>query len=178
MSWADTDMASYPSRSWGTDIDARLQAENMYTAREPIFISYHASMDRLAGVVTDAHPEIQGTSSYLLQPFMKKRKRKERNGTERSYKNLRHCGYATIEDMAKKSRHSRCVYGPLVCVECRRICTPLPCRETPRRRSESHRWPSAPPAAGLSEANGYEGSLDGESKEIAGDGGYGADYGN
>ncbi|KAJ3940603.1 uncharacterized protein N0V96_009608 [Colletotrichum fioriniae] len=44
-------------------------ADNTYTAFDPIFLSYHANMDRLAGVFMDANPENQFTSRFPLQPY-------------------------------------------------------------------------------------------------------------
>ncbi|KAK1484154.1 hypothetical protein CTAM01_13067 [Colletotrichum tamarilloi] len=72
-------------------------ADNTYTAFDPIFLSYHANMDRLAGVFMDANPENQFTSRFPLQPFIN-------NGTSVNYDDTRRWHYTTIGDMAKDTR--------------------------------------------------------------------------
>ncbi|RFN43983.1 hemocyanin, beta-c chain unit d [Fusarium flagelliforme] len=79
-------------------------ADNTYTAFDPIFLSYHANMDRLAGVFMDANPENQFTSRFPLQPFMD-------HGTKVSYDDPRRWLYATIGDMAKDTRALGYMYG-------------------------------------------------------------------
>lgn len=93
-----------------TDINIQLQADNTYTACDPIFLSYHANMDRLAGIFMDAHPESQYTSSYPLQPFVN-------SGTEVSYDDPRRWRYTTIGDMAKDTRCLGYMYGAPVCAD-------------------------------------------------------------
>ncbi|KAF9880612.1 hypothetical protein CkaCkLH20_01654 [Colletotrichum karsti] len=85
-------------------------ADNTYTACDPIFLSYHANMDRLAGMFIDAHPESQYTSGYPLQPFVN-------NGTDVSYDDPRRWKYTTIGDMAKDTRCLGYMYGAPVCAD-------------------------------------------------------------
>lgn len=87
-----------------------IQADNTYTACDPIFLSYHANMDRLVGVFMDAHPEAQYTSNYPLQPFVD-------NGTDVSYDDPRRWRYTTIGDMAKDTRSLGYMYGAPVCAD-------------------------------------------------------------
>ncbi|KAH6655911.1 hypothetical protein BKA67DRAFT_603635 [Truncatella angustata] len=79
-------------------------ADNTYTAFDPIFLSYHANMDRLAGVFLDAHPDTHLTSNYPLQPFIA-------NGTDVAYDDPRRWIYTTIGDMAKDTRAMGYMYG-------------------------------------------------------------------
>ncbi|KAF0332014.1 tyrosinase [Colletotrichum asianum] len=79
-------------------------ADNTYTAFDPIFLSYHANMDRLAGLFMDANPENQFSSRFPLQPFIN-------NGTSISYDDTRRWHYTTIGDMAKDTRALGYMYG-------------------------------------------------------------------
>ncbi|KAL7948108.1 hypothetical protein V8C42DRAFT_316712 [Trichoderma barbatum] len=79
-------------------------ADNTYTAFDPIFLSYHANMDRLAGIFIESHPENHFTSNFPLQPFID-------NGTNLSYDDPRRWIYTTIGDMAKDTRALGYVYG-------------------------------------------------------------------
>ncbi|RGP67163.1 beta-c chain unit d [Fusarium sporotrichioides] len=79
-------------------------ADNTYTAFDPIFLSYHANMDRLAGIFMDSNPENQFTSRFPLQPFMDQ-------GKKVSYDDPRRWLYTTIGDMAKDSRALGYMYG-------------------------------------------------------------------
>ncbi|GKU20067.1 unnamed protein product [Fusarium langsethiae] len=79
-------------------------ADNTYTAFDPIFLSYHANMDRLAGIFMDSNPENQFTSRFPLQPFMDQ-------GKKVSYDDPRRWLYNTIGDMAKDSRALGYMYG-------------------------------------------------------------------
>lgn len=80
-------------------------ADNTYTAYDPIFLSYHANMDRLAGLFMDAHPQTQFTSAYPLQPFLN-------GGAALSYDDPRRWVYTTIGDMAKDTRALGYMYAP------------------------------------------------------------------
>lgn len=80
------------------------QADNTYTAFDPIFLSYHGNMDRLAGIFMDANPENQFTSRFPLQPFIN-------NGTDIDYDDPRRWRYTTIGDMAKDTRVLGYMYG-------------------------------------------------------------------
>ncbi|KAK3985450.1 hypothetical protein QBC44DRAFT_384841 [Cladorrhinum sp. PSN332] len=72
-------------------------ADNTYTAFDPIFLSYHGNMDRLAGIFMDSNPSYQFTSRFPLQPFIE-------DGKKLSYDDPRRWIYATIGDMAKDTR--------------------------------------------------------------------------
>jgi hypothetical protein len=80
-------------------------ADNSYTAFDPIFLSYHANMDRLAGVFMDAHPGNQFTSGFPLQPFVD-------HGRGLSYEDPRRWVYTTIGDMAKDTRALGYMFAP------------------------------------------------------------------
>ncbi|KAL7813367.1 hypothetical protein V8C26DRAFT_405712 [Trichoderma gracile] len=79
-------------------------ADNTYTAFDPIFLSYHANMDRLAGMFIESHPENHFTANFPLQPFID-------NGTNLSYDDPRRWIYTTIGDMAKDTRALGYMYG-------------------------------------------------------------------
>ncbi|KAF4493250.1 Hemocyanin, beta-C chain unit D [Fusarium agapanthi] len=79
-------------------------ADNTYTAFDPIFLSYHANMDRLAGIFMDANPENQFTSRFPLQPFIS-------HGTDIDYDDPRRWRYTTTGDMAKDTRALGYMYG-------------------------------------------------------------------
>ncbi|KAF4975549.1 hypothetical protein FDECE_18563, partial [Fusarium decemcellulare] len=72
-------------------------ADNETTAFDPIFLSYHANMDRLAAIFMDANPENQFSSRFPLQPFMD-------NATKVGYDDPRRWLYTTIGDMARDTR--------------------------------------------------------------------------
>ena len=72
-------------------------ADNTFTAFDPIFLSYHGNMDRLAGIFMDANPSNQFTSRFPLQPFIE-------DGKKLSYDDPRRWIYTTIGDMAKDTR--------------------------------------------------------------------------
>ncbi|SPO00290.1 uncharacterized protein DNG_03135 [Cephalotrichum gorgonifer] len=79
-------------------------ADNSYTAFDPIFLSFHSNMDRLAGTFIDAHPENQFTSNFPLQPFIN-------SCTDLSYNDPRLWRYTTIGDVAKDTRSLGYMYG-------------------------------------------------------------------
>lgn len=83
-------------------------ADNTYTAFDPIFLSYHANMDRLAGLFMDAHPTNQFTSRFPLQPFWGS------DAKTLSYDDPRKWVYTTIGDMAKDVRSLGYTYAPPV----------------------------------------------------------------
>ncbi|KAF2225804.1 hypothetical protein BDZ85DRAFT_307780 [Elsinoe ampelina] len=72
-------------------------ADNTYTAFDPIFLSYHCNMDRLAAKFIESHPEGRFTSGFPLQPF-------QDNGKTVAYDDPRKWSYTTIGDMAKDTR--------------------------------------------------------------------------
>ncbi|KAK7426017.1 hypothetical protein QQZ08_007465 [Neonectria magnoliae] len=79
-------------------------ADNTYTAFDPIFLSYHANMDRLTGIFIDAQPDNQFTAAFPLQPFIN-------NGTDIIYDDPCRWRYTTIGDMAKDTRALGYMYG-------------------------------------------------------------------
>ncbi|KAK4184363.1 hypothetical protein QBC35DRAFT_59114 [Podospora australis] len=80
-------------------------ADNTYTAFDPIFLSYHGNMDRLAGMFMDAHPENSFTSRFPLQPFVE-------GGKKVRYEDPRRWVFTTIGDMAGDSRGLGYMYSP------------------------------------------------------------------
>ncbi|KAK3312169.1 hypothetical protein B0H66DRAFT_486092 [Apodospora peruviana] len=80
-------------------------ADNSYTAFDPIFLSYHANMDRLTSIFLDSNPTTQLTSRYPLQPFLD-------NGTRLAYDDPRRWIYTTIGDMAKDTRALGYTFAP------------------------------------------------------------------
>ncbi|KAI0096803.1 hypothetical protein GGR51DRAFT_578638 [Nemania sp. FL0031] len=87
-------------RSWvGLDM-----AKNKYAASDPIFLSFHANMDRIVDMFLDAHPATRCTSGSPLRPFIN-------NGTDVNYNDPRPWIYTTIGDMAKDPRALGYMYG-------------------------------------------------------------------
>jgi hypothetical protein len=80
-------------------------ADNTYTAFDPIFLSYHANMDRIVEMYLRQKPNQQLTSNFPLQPFMN-------NGTAVSYTDPRKYAYTTIGDMAKPTQALGYLYAP------------------------------------------------------------------
>ncbi|KAJ6051319.1 uncharacterized protein N7446_005951 [Penicillium canescens] len=71
-------------------------ADNSYTAFDPIFLSYHANMDRIAEVYLRTNPARQFSSNFPLRPFVD-------NGTGLAYDDPREYVYTTLGDMAKQT---------------------------------------------------------------------------
>lgn len=135
-------------------------ADNTYTAFDPIFLSYHANMDRLAGLFIDAHPDTQLTSSFPLQPFMD-------NGTSVRYDDPRRWAYTTIGDMAKDTRALGYMYGPPLYSDAH---TPLPLEKVVRvgRKAASGRAISLPAGVNGVTGAGTNGNTDAKSYSVPG----------
>ncbi|KAI9170659.1 hypothetical protein HJFPF1_00129 [Paramyrothecium foliicola] len=80
-------------------------ADNTYTAFDPIFLSYHANMDRIVEMYIRQKPNQQLTSNFPLQPFLS-------NGTAVSYTDPRKYAYTTTGDMAKPTQALGYLYAP------------------------------------------------------------------
>ena len=80
-------------------------ADNTYTAFDPIFLSYHANMDRILEMYLRKKPGQQLTSGFPLQPFIS-------NGRDLAYSDPRVYVYATIGDLAKPSQALGYLYAP------------------------------------------------------------------
>ena len=81
-------------------------ADNSYTAFDPIFLSYHANMDRIVEMyIRSAQTPLHFTSNFPLQPFIE-------YGTDVSYSNPRVYVYTTLGDMAKPTQALNYLYAP------------------------------------------------------------------
>ena len=80
-------------------------ADNTYTAFDPIFLSYHANMDRIVEMYLRKKPGQQLTSGFPLQPFID-------NGRDITYSDPCIYVYTTIGDMAKPSQALGYLYAP------------------------------------------------------------------
>ena len=80
-------------------------ADNIYTAFDPIFYSYHANIDRIAASFMRSHPEQQYSSNFPLQPFVDSAK-------GLNYTDPRVYLYTTIGDMAKDIMALNYLYAP------------------------------------------------------------------
>ena len=80
-------------------------SDNTYTAFDPIFLSYHANIDRVAASFMRAHPEQQYSSNFPLQPFVD-------NAKNLNYSDPRPWMYTTIGDMAKDTMALGYLYAP------------------------------------------------------------------
>ena len=80
-------------------------SDNTYTAFDPIFLSYHANIDRIAASFMRAHPEQQYSSNFSLQPFVDYAK-------NLNYNDPRPWMYTTIGDMAKDTMALGYLYAP------------------------------------------------------------------
>ena len=80
-------------------------ADNTYTAFDPIFLSYHANMDRIVEMYLRKNPNQQLTSNFPLQPFIN-------SGRDIAYSDPRTYIYSTIGDMAKPSQALGYIYAP------------------------------------------------------------------
>ena len=80
-------------------------SDNTYTGFDPILLSYHANVDRLAASWMRAHPQQQYSSNFPLQPFTD-------NAKNLNYSDPRLWIYTTIGDMAKPLMALGYIYGP------------------------------------------------------------------
>ena len=80
-------------------------ADNSYTAFDPIFLSYHANIDRMLEVWIRAHPAEQYTSQTPLQPFVGALATGVDYATDKKWR------YTTLGQMAQDSRVLGYDYG-------------------------------------------------------------------
>lgn len=82
-------------------------SDNAHTAADPIFLVFHANLDRVLDAFLSTHPQAQYTSNFPLRPFID-------NATSLSYSDPRGYVYSTIGDMAKDTRALNYIYAPPV----------------------------------------------------------------
>ncbi|KAF3030073.1 hypothetical protein E8E15_011191 [Penicillium rubens] len=75
-------------------------ADNSYTAFDPIFLSYHANMDRIAEIYLRTGHGRRFSSNFPLRPFVD-------NASALAYDESREYRYTTLGDMAKPTRAMR-----------------------------------------------------------------------
>ena len=80
-------------------------SDNAHTAADPIFLVYHANLDRVLDTYLSAHPQAQYTSTFPLKPFTD-------NAKNLTYDDPRDYIYTTIGDMAKDTRALGYIYAP------------------------------------------------------------------
>ena len=73
-------------------------ADNAFTAFDPIFLSYHANIDRMLEVWIRAHPLEQYTTQVALQPFIGPK------AQEINYTSAQKWRYSSIGELAQDSR--------------------------------------------------------------------------
>lgn len=83
-------------------------ADNAYTAFDPIFIAYHANIDRMLEVWIRNHPGAQYTGQTQLQPFTGPLAQTVDFSTDKAW------AYTSIGQMAQDSRRLGYDYGPPV----------------------------------------------------------------
>ncbi|KAH8705378.1 hypothetical protein BGW36DRAFT_421940 [Talaromyces proteolyticus] len=83
----------------------RDMADNSYTAFDPIFLSYHANMDRIAEMYLRSGYSRQFSSNFPLRPFVD-------NASSLSYDEPCEYRYTTLGDMAKPTQAMRYLYAP------------------------------------------------------------------
>jgi hypothetical protein len=84
-------------------------ADNSFTGCDPIFLSYHANLDRVVSAFLQTHPTLQFTSNFPLRPF---------TGAEAKildYDEPREYRFTTIGDMAKHTLALGYQYGLPAC---------------------------------------------------------------
>ncbi|KAJ6189442.1 hypothetical protein N7519_004350 [Penicillium mononematosum] len=79
-------------------------ADNSYTAFDPIFLSYHANMDRIAEIYLRTGHGRHFSSNFPLRPFVD-------NASALAYDEPREYRYTTLGDMAKPTQAMRYLYG-------------------------------------------------------------------
>ncbi|KAF9701279.1 hypothetical protein EKO04_001065 [Ascochyta lentis] len=79
-------------------------ADNSYTAFDPIFLSYHCNMDRIADTYLQQDSGRQFSSNFPLRPFVD-------GATRLAYSDPQTWRYVTIGDMAKPTAANRFVYA-------------------------------------------------------------------
>ncbi|KAJ5295828.1 hypothetical protein N7508_010649 [Penicillium antarcticum] len=109
--WIGPDIVS--SEPTGIDkyvihVNVSKQADNSYTAFDPIFLSYHANMDRIAEMYLRKDPARQFSSNFPLRPSVD-------NGKVWTYDDPREYIYTTVGDMATQSLAMKyCYASPIV----------------------------------------------------------------
>lgn len=81
-------------------------ADNAYTAFDPVFLSYHANIDRIFEEWKRTHPTATFTAGFPLRPFLGSTAQRVDFADERAYV------YTTIGDMARDSRAIGFDYEP------------------------------------------------------------------
>lgn len=81
-------------------------ADNAYTAFDPIFIAYHANIDRMLEVWVRAHPGAQYTTQTPIQPFVGPLAKEVDFATDEIWR------YTTMGQLAQDSRRLGYDYGP------------------------------------------------------------------
>lgn len=89
-------------------------ADNAFTAFDPIFLSYHANIDRMLETWIRAHPGGRFTTQVPLQPFLGP------CASGVSFSSPDHWRYTSLGDMAQDSRRLGYDYGPPVAPQYRR----------------------------------------------------------
>ncbi|KAF2844429.1 Di-copper centre-containing protein [Plenodomus tracheiphilus IPT5] len=79
-------------------------ADNSYTAFDPIFLSYHCNMDRIAEMYLQQDLGRRFSSNFPLRPFVD-------GGTRLAYHDPQAWRYVTIGDMAKPTVANRFLYA-------------------------------------------------------------------
>ena len=82
-------------------------ADNAYTAFDPIFISYHANIDRMLEIWIRAHPGAQYTTQTPLQPFVGPLATAVDEASPERWR------YTTLGQMAQDCRRLGYDYGPV-----------------------------------------------------------------
>ncbi|KAF8544172.1 hypothetical protein BDD12DRAFT_924420 [Trichophaea hybrida] len=72
-------------------------ADNAYTAFDPVFLNFHANLDRIVESYIRSNPGLTFTSNYPLRPFTSM-------ATSLDYREPREFMYTTIGDMAKPTQ--------------------------------------------------------------------------
>lgn len=88
-------------------------ADNTTTAADPIFLSFHANIDRIMTTYLETHPQTIFTANFPLRPFVNTvRNGKPSAGTAVDYDEPRSYLYTTVGDMSKETRSLGYLYGP------------------------------------------------------------------
>jgi hypothetical protein len=100
------------TKSDGTPTNGDM-ADNTTTSADPIFLSYHANIDRIGATYLETHPQAMFTAGFPLRPF----KNQASNGSAGlaaglDYEEPRAYMYTTLGDMTKDTRALGYVYGP------------------------------------------------------------------
>ncbi|CRG91910.1 hypothetical protein PISL3812_08964 [Talaromyces islandicus] len=102
--WIGPDMVGYFLPEPSQDANDSTQADNSYTAFDPIFLSYHANMDRIAEKYLRTGNSRRFSSNFPLRPFVN-------NASGLSYDEPREYCYTTLGDMAKPTEAMQYLYA-------------------------------------------------------------------